>query len=234
MQPKLIRQVINSQNLSLHVEKPVIIRKIANESTMHDIKKMLRDVILDGTGINAEIAGWKVAGKTGTAQKWLDGKYSNDKFISNFVGFFPVDDPQLLSLIILDEPRQPYHWGGQGAAVAFKRIMKRIINMDDSISPPLKGRTDRDFDLVTFSNKNKLIADSNNRENLLVSLSAETKLSEKVKVPELRGLSMRKAMITLNNKGILSDMSGSGKVIWQSPKPGTLVSTGTICKVGLK
>ena len=101
LQPKLIRQVIDSQNFSLYIEKPTIIRKIANEETMHDIKKMLRNVILDGTGINAEISGWKVAGKTGTAQKWLDGKYSNDKFISNFVGFFPVDKPQLLSLIIL-------------------------------------------------------------------------------------------------------------------------------------
>ena len=99
LQPKLIRQVIDSQNLSLHVEKPVIIRKIANENTMHDIKKMLRNVILDGTGINAEISGWKVAGKTGTAQKWLDGKYSNDKFISNFVGFFPSRES---SIIIFD------------------------------------------------------------------------------------------------------------------------------------
>ena len=155
LQPKLIRQVIDSQNLSLHVEKPVIIRKIANENTMHDIKKMLRNVILDGTGINAEISGWKVAGKTGTAQKWLDGKYSNDKFISNFVGFFPVENPQLLALVILDEPKQPYHWGGQGAAVAFKRIMKRIISMDDSISPPIKGKSDEVFEIIKISDKNK-------------------------------------------------------------------------------
>ena len=55
---------------------------------MLEVKRMLRDVILDGTGINAEISGWRVAGKTGTAQKWINGKYSNEKFISNFVGFF--------------------------------------------------------------------------------------------------------------------------------------------------
>ena len=73
----------------VHVEKPAIIRKIADEKTMLQIKRMLRDVILNGTGINAEISGWRVAGKTGTAQKWINGKYSNEKFISNFVGFFP-------------------------------------------------------------------------------------------------------------------------------------------------
>ena len=88
--------------------------------------------------------------------------------------------------------------------------------------------------LLKSSEKDKLIVDLNKTENLLVSLSAKTNLSEKVKVPELRGLSMRRAMIALNNKGILSDMSGSGKVIWQSPKPGTLVKIGTICRIGLK
>ncbi len=234
LQPKLIRQVIDSQNLPLYVEKPVIIRKIADESIMNDVKKMLRNVILDGTGVNAEISGWKVAGKTGTAQKWSNGKYSNNKFISNFVGFFPVENPQLLSLIILDEPKQPYHWGGQGAAVAFKRIMKRIINMDDSISPPSKEKRNRNFEMIKIADENRFIPDSNKKEDLLLELSVKANFSEKVKIPELRGLSMRKAMMTLNNKGILSEMSGSGKVIWQSPTPGTLVKTGTICRVGLK
>ena len=59
LQPKLIRQVIDSQNFSLYVEKPTIVRKVATEEIMGEIKKMLRDVILDGTGTNAEISGWK-------------------------------------------------------------------------------------------------------------------------------------------------------------------------------
>ena len=95
--------------------------------------------------------------------------------------FFPVENPQLLSLIILDEPKQPYHWGGQGAAVAFKRIMKRIISMDDSISPPIKGKSDRDFEIIKISDQNKLIADLNKTENLLVALSAKAKSQKKLK-----------------------------------------------------
>ena len=234
LQPKLVRQVINSENLSVHVEKPTIIRKVADEKTMHEIKKMLRDVILDGTGTNAEISGWKVAGKTGTAQKWINGKYSNDKFISNFVGFFPVEDPQLLSLIIIDEPKQPYHWGGQGAAIAFKRIMKRIINMDDSIIPPLIQKRSKNFKILKASKEEILKFDLKENNKLPLELSLKARASKKVRIPELRGFSMRRAMSTLSKKGIVTHMSGSGQVAWQSPKPGTLVQTGTICKIGLK
>ena len=55
---------------------------------MNEVKKMLRQVVSDGTGVEANIPGWEIAGKTGTAQKYIDGKYSDSEFISNFVGFF--------------------------------------------------------------------------------------------------------------------------------------------------
>ena len=80
---------------------------------MKNIRDMLRNVITKGTGQNAKITGWQVAGKTGTAQKWKDGDYSNDKFISNFIGFLPYEDPQLLALVMLDEPSKPFHWGNE-------------------------------------------------------------------------------------------------------------------------
>ena len=136
------------------------------------MKKFVTALLLFSFSINLanSLEGNKVSN---SRIKMLNGKYSNDKFISNFVGFFPVNNPQLLSLIILDEPKQPYHWGGQGAAVAFKRIMKRIINMDDSISPPYKEKSDRNFEIVKITNKNKLIPDSNKKADLIVSLSVK-------------------------------------------------------------
>ena len=200
---------------------------------MLEIKRMLRDVILDGTGTNAEISGWRVAGKTGTAQKWINGKYSNEKFISNFVGFFLEENPQLLSLIIIDEPKQPYHWGGQGAAIAFKRIMKRIINMDDSIFPPSNKKQKKHFGMHATLNGNNIKYDLKELEDIPIQLSVNAEPYKEVKIPELRGLSMRKAMQTLYSMGINPDMIGSGKVSWQSPAPGTLVQIGDICKVGL-
>ena len=133
----------------------------------------------------------------------------------------------------MDEPKPPYHWGGQGAAVAFRRVMKRIINMDDSISPPSKDIPRKFFSSNKTSINKSIKPKSKNAENFVVALSANKKFGNNVKIPELRGLSMRKAMDTLSKRGIVFDISGSGKVIWQHPKPGTPVKAGTICKVGL-
>ena len=83
-------------------------------------------------------------------------------------------------------------------------------------------------------NENIIKHDSKELEDNPLKLSVNVKAHIEVKIPELRGLSMRKAMSTLNNKGIVPDMTGSGKVAWQSPSPGTIVQTGDICKVGLK
>ena len=150
------------------------------------------------------------------------------------MGFFPDENPQLLSLIIIDEPKPPYHWGGQGAAIAFKRIMKRIINMDDSISPPFHESPSKAFRTHEVSKENIVKYDSKEIKNIPIELSAKVRGHTGVRIPELRGFSMRKAMNALNSKGIVPEMVGSGKVAWQNPSPGTLVQTGDICKVGLK
>ena len=85
---------------------------------------MLRQVVLDGTGTEADIQGWEVAGKTGTAQKYINGKYSNDHFISNFVGFFPASKPEILSVIVLDEPKSPMHWGEKVQQLRLSELWK--------------------------------------------------------------------------------------------------------------
>lgn len=232
LKPRIVQQIMDESGNIIHSEEPVVLRKIADESTIESVREMLRGVVLKGTGKNADIPGWKVAGKTGTAQKWKNGKYSNNDFISNFIGFFPADNPQLLALIMLDEPSKPFHWGNEGAAVAFRRIMGRIINMDDSISPPLN-------DHVAFEPRRVMAASEKDnveliKEKLPLNLSTFSSNSNKTKVPEVRGLSMRKTMTTLNEFGLKYKINGSGKVYWQSPEPGQVVTKGTVCIVGLK
>ena len=235
--PRLVQQIIDRNQEVIYAEEPSVIRKISDEKTMENIRKMLRGVVMNGTGHNADISGWDVAGKTGTAQKWINGQYSNDKFISNFVGFFPYQDPQLLAFIMLDEPNQPYHWGSEGAAIAFKRVMTRIISMDDGITPPTRNADEGIF--AYQIPKNDVIIQNEppiaiQASSLPLGLSTAARFSNKVEMPEIRGFSMRKAMTSLRQAGLKYKIQGSGKVAWQSPEPGTILNKGYTCTVGFK
>ena len=170
-----------------------------------------------------------MAGKTGTAQKYINGKYSNDHFISNFVGFFPASKPEILSVIVLDEPKSPMHWGGKGAAVAFKRTMKRIINMDDSISPPAKENKKEKLNHFVYSELEKMaISDQ------IPSTLSTKNIQKRIEVPNVLGKSLKKAIVILTDAGLKVKVNGSGKVIEQFPKPGSLSKNSKQCILTLK
>ncbi len=82
---------------------------------------MLRDVVDEGTGTQAEIAGYTVAGKTGTAAKAIPGGYSDYRYVASFVGIVPASKPRLVILVTVDEPRGSI-WGSVVAAPAFKEL----------------------------------------------------------------------------------------------------------------
>ena len=204
-------------------------RKISSEKKINKIKDMLRQVVLDGTGTEADIQGWEVAGKTGTAQKYINGKYSNDHFISNFVGFFPASKPEILSVIVLDEPKSPMHWGGKGAAVAFKRVMKRIINMDDRISPPAKEKKQKNINYFVHSESDKILV-----PDQIPSTLSTKNIQKRIKVPNVIGKSLKNAMTILSNAGLKVKVNGSGQVIDQFPKPGRFSKNSKQCILTLK
>ena len=228
VKPYIVEQIIQPDKKIKKESKNRFKRKIANQRIMHDVKKMLRQVVSDGTGVEANIVGWEIAGKTGTAQKYIDGKYSDSEFISNFVGFFPFDEPQILAAIILDEPDAPMHWGGQGAAVAFKRIINRVINMDDKIRPPEKKQ-----DLLERNKYKNQLKSETYANQFPISLS--TKAVEKtIKVPDLKGKSLKKAIDIINQSGLKIKIEGSGRVVYQRPRAGTILRPRDICLVKLQ
>ena len=225
IKPSLIKQILSAKGEVIYSEKPEIIRKIANPEIMETVKDMLVDVVQYGTGEKAKIKGWSIAGKTGTAYKFIDGAYSN-KYISNFAGFFPAEKPQVVGVIILDEPKYGYHWGGYGAAPVFRRIAQRIINVDDSIKHHKKEK--RLTETVIANNDN---------EKSLIALSTVNSLKKYQDgyaiVPNVRGMSIRKAKSILKKSNLRAKFEGSGQVVWQSPAPGTKKLPGTICTIGL-
>jgi cell division protein FtsI/penicillin-binding protein 2 len=90
---------------------------------------MLCGVIEDGSGVEAAVNGVKIAGKTGTAQKVIDGKYSNTSIVTTFIGYFPADSPDYLIAIMFDEPKRG-HWASTIAAPVFKSVAQSIYQIN--------------------------------------------------------------------------------------------------------
>ena len=228
LKPRLVEQILGQNGNVVYAEKPEVIRKVADPEIMATVKDMLVEVVKTGTGSKARIQGWSVAGKTGTAHKFMDGSYS-DKYISNFAGFFPAENPQVVGIIILDEPKYGLHWGGYGAAPVFRRVAQRIINMDDSIQYH-KPKTKR-FNTMIADNQNVAVPTSIPALNTVSPYPAYQ--DGYTIVPDVRGMSIRKAKQILIAANLRADFTGSGHVVWQSPKPGTKKLPGSLCTMGL-
>lgn len=138
---------------------PQIIRSIASKETMTQVGTMLREAVLGGTGHRAQIKGVEVAGKTGTAQKIEQGSrtYSKDKFTASFAGFFPVRNPQLVFLVIVNNPRKSI-WGEASAAITARSIVEKIINSSDAFAKTI-NRVIAELEQDSTLEKNELTPD---------------------------------------------------------------------------
>ena len=232
MKPLLIKQIIDNNGNSIYAESPEVLRKVSDSRVMKDLTRMLTRVVETGTGTSAYLPGWSIAGKTGTAEKFIDGEYSKTKYISNFAGFFPAENPQIVGVIVLNEPKHGFHWGGTGAAPVFRRVVKRIINMDDSIQI-LKDKYNKDSEPLmmvdSFDELNKIQV-----KPMLTKASYVNIYHYKNSMPDVRGMSLLQAKVVLRQLGYKIKFTGSGQVVWQSPKPGTDLIEGSICTIGLK
>jgi len=92
---------------------------------------MMETVVTDGTGKNAYVQGYRVGGKTGTAQKMINGKYDEEKFIASFAAIAPINDPKLAVLVIVDEPGNGENYGGKLAGPIARDIIKKSLNYLD-------------------------------------------------------------------------------------------------------
>lgn len=130
MKPRLIRTVIGPDGVEKKSYAPARVRQAVSSRTAKAVTRMMQSVVQEGgTGTRARLPGYRVCGKTGTAQKArTDGKgYAAGDYTALFVGFAPADAPQLAAAVIIDEPRTS-HYGGVVAAPAFKTILQKSFN----------------------------------------------------------------------------------------------------------
>jgi cell division protein FtsI/penicillin-binding protein 2 len=110
--------------------------RIISESTAAQVKDILREVVREGTGENAALENFTVAGKTGSAQVAGKGGYIKGKYVSTFIGFFPAENPRYLMLVTMAEPRGAYY-ASEVAAPAFREAAERIA-MAKEVPPERK------------------------------------------------------------------------------------------------
>jgi cell division protein FtsI/penicillin-binding protein 2 len=136
MRPYLVREITNSNGKIVEQFQPTRIRKVAKAKTLDHLYPVFESVVSDsGTGDLAQIPGLRIAGKTGTAKKVVNGVYSN-RYRGSFVGFFPVEAPKYVIYIMLDEPK-PVGYGGYTAGPIFKQVALRIAGLDQDLQQQL-------------------------------------------------------------------------------------------------
>jgi len=163
--PQIIRQIGENVKNSGEI-KPRVIRQVLTAATSKTLRDLLEQVVSRGTGKKAEVEGLRICGKTGTAHKYAtDSKgYSPNEFLASFVGFFPADRPEILLCVMIDNPRTTY-WGAEVAAPTFKRIVQRLLNVDNRFWMPTqkmmlasqsqkKNDQARLIELPDFTNRN--------------------------------------------------------------------------------
>lgn len=126
--PHLVRKIYADDNLVCENIQPQVKNRTISEKASTILSKMLEKVVSEGSGKHAYIEGYKVAGKTGTAQKYENGVIAVGKYVSSFVGYFPADKPQYLALVIVDEPEGQYY-GSTVAAPYAKQVFEGIIKV---------------------------------------------------------------------------------------------------------
>lgn len=230
MRPYIVERIFDPNGNEVFRNEPTQEKQTLSPETAEQMRSILQLVVREGgSGTAANIEGYNVAGKTGTAQKVVPGRrgYSRSKYVSSFAGFFPADRPQIAILVMVDEPhRQTY--GGLVAAPVFKAIAEKII--------PYLGIEPSE---VLIAQKQIEQAALEAQQRKTASIKAE-QLAEIVTVddegdgmPNLIGLDMRSALTVLDDIDMEVKVNGSGYVIRQEPVPGQSINGITKCSLWL-
>ncbi|MCF6466504.1 penicillin-binding transpeptidase domain-containing protein [Clostridium sp. Cult2] len=130
MKPRLVSQLIDNEGNVIIENKPEVRRQVISKATSDTMLDLMEGVVSKGTGSNAYVPGYKVAGKTGTAQKIIDGRYAPGKYIGSFVAVAPATNPKIAVLVIVDEPEGIYYGGSVAAPVAGKIIEETLSYLE--------------------------------------------------------------------------------------------------------
>ncbi len=200
---------------------PTATRRVISAGTAAELLPILEAVVADGTGKLAQVPGFTTAGKTGTADKIVNGRYSGSQQNVSFVGFVPSRSPALTVIVMVDTPRVGSDTGGQVAAPIFRRIAEASLR-HLGIAPTV----DAPPPVVVAAAERQPVAPASGAAWLRTIVPLAPGGGAASLVPDLRGMSAREALRTLAGLGLGARISGTGVVIEQTPEAGTPLERG--------
>jgi cell division protein FtsI (penicillin-binding protein 3) len=234
MEPILIKKVNTATGQLIRSAAPRVRRRVVPRHVAAQVSEMMIGVTEgEGTGVEAAIEGFDVAGKTATAQKTdpATGRYSEDKFIASFVGFVPARRPAVAIAVVVDEPMVD-HAGGNVAAPIFRRVAKMALEY--------KGLVPKGTPKVNMAELSK-VPDPAERAYELFRAEADVPApiqevaplppipAGSVRIPDMTGWPMREVLSHVSSLGLVPSLHGTGLLTKQAPAAGqSLVKGATL------
>jgi cell division protein FtsI (penicillin-binding protein 3) len=214
LRPYVVGRIVRADGEVIEA-RPEVVGHPISPATARTLGRMFEAVVEEGTGQAAAVPGYRVAGKTGTAQIAVQGGYSPDRFVASFAGFAPARNPVLLAAIAIHEPRGRYH-GGEVAAPAFAAIARQVL--------PYLGVAPEREPAAAWPGEPEPGEESAPEANPTRYAAAEPAPVAPGTLPDLTGMPARLAVATTAALGLSPRVHGEGVVFRQSPEPGASIS----------
>lgn len=230
-QPQIVRRLLTPEGEIKFEFKPREVRRTIAQKTSERMKSLLESVVKNGTGKNAKSDFVDIGGKTGTSKILENGKYSESNYNSSFVGFFPIENPQVVCFILLNSPKVG-GYGGLVAAPIFKEVTSRMLtSLNESYHNDLKEPYQGDEKVKFIKTKNIYEDKTTILKNIKHDIGAKQNSVSVNTMPDLKNYTLREAIVLMTKLGINYQISGSGKITSQSILPGTKIKKGVVCKI---
>ncbi len=230
VEPRVVRGVY--RNGVRYQLRPKELRRVISSDTAATLTTIMEQVVTDGTAKRARIDGFTIAGKTGTAQKLINGRYSHSDHNASFIGFLPSRNPALAMVVVIDSAKGPNgDHGGTVAAPIFQRIAEaslRYLGIAPTVNPTPPVVVAR-HDLA--STPAPTTTSDQSPERPIVRVVAD---GPDGTVPDLTGMGAREAVRKLVTLGLTPRIVGAGIVVSQTPAPGEPLERGAVCRLTLE
>ena len=222
MRPYVVDKIVDGNGKVIKENKPVIEEVVFSPDVAREVRRVMESVVDKGTGRGTRIQGYKIGGKTGTAQKAGSRGYLGGGYVSSFFAFFPVDKPKYTILVTIDEPKGQYY-GAQVALPTVKAMIEKIIKYKG-----IKPNGEENIVLSLNSGSNTYTGTKVNSDEIKIMISNGI-------MPNLEGLSLRELMTVLPAGSYPNyQILGSGRVKAQVPAQGTSLKRNTKIVINLE